>query len=202
MNPQFLQFLYCPKTHQSLSLEIESVDPLGMVITGKLSTNDGISYPIIRGIPRFVDTEYYASSFGFEWNRWPKVQFESENVGKPMAGHTSSMWKRITNATPENIKEKLIVEFGCGSGRFLDVIRQHGGIAIGIDLSQAVESARLNFANDPNVLIVQGDITNPPFRQGVFDGVYTIGALHHTPKPLEGLNAWVKTVKSDEWVAC
>lgn len=202
MHPKFLNVLCCPRTYQTLHLESELVDSLGMVITGKLLTNDGISYPIIRGIPRFVDAEYYASSFGFEWNRWPKVQFESENIGKPMAGHTSSMWKRITNATPEQVKEKLIVEFGCGSGRFLDVIRQQGGTAIGIDLSQAVEAARRNFANDPNVLIVQGDITNPPFRESAFDGGYTIGVLHHTPKPLEGLKALTKTIKSDGWAAC
>jgi len=77
MHPKFLNVLCCPKTYQPLHLESELVDSLGMVITGKLLTNDGISYPIIRGIPRFVDTEYYASSFC--------------NVSNPMAGHTTLM---------------------------------------------------------------------------------------------------------------
>ena len=31
-----------------------------------------------------------------EWSRWPRVQFESENVGRPMQGHTTRMWERIT----------------------------------------------------------------------------------------------------------
>jgi hypothetical protein len=65
-----------------------------------------------------------------------------------------------------------------------------------------VESARKNFADDPDVLIVQGDVYNPPFRSGSFDGGYTIGVLHHTPEPEKGLVALANTVKSGAWVSC
>jgi SAM-dependent methyltransferase len=84
----------------------------------------------------------------------------------------------------------------------LDVVRRKGGKAVGIDLSQAVEAARNNFADDPDVLIVQGDLTNPPFRKGVFDGGFTIGVLHHTPAPLRGLQTLAQTVKAGGWIAC
>ena len=40
----------------------------------------------------------------------------------------------------------------------------------GIDLSHAVDAARKNFGDDPDVLIVQGDLLRPPFREGAFDG--------------------------------
>ena len=69
-----------------------------MIITGVLSSEDGREYPIVRGIPRFVDQEQYSGSFGFEWSRWPRVQFEDENVGKPMEGHTSNMWRTVLAA--------------------------------------------------------------------------------------------------------
>jgi SAM-dependent methyltransferase len=95
-----------------------------------------------------------------------------------------------------------VVDFGCGPGRFLDVVRRKGGIAVGIDLSAAVDAARTNFGDDPNVLIVQGDLLRPPFREGVFDGGFTIGVLHHTPEPEEGLRALAHSVRPGGWVSC
>ncbi|MBN1314442.1 MAG: class I SAM-dependent methyltransferase, partial [Anaerolineales bacterium] len=157
---------------------------------------------IIDRIPRFVSQEHYSSSFGYEWNRWPRVQFEDENIGKPMAGHTTRMWRSITGITPEQVSGKTIVDFGCGPGRFLDVVRRAGGKAVGIDLSLSVQAARRNFANDPDVLIVQGDVLNPPFRSSVFDGGYTIGVLHHTPDPQKGVQTLVDSIMPRGWVAC
>src|SRR4051812_2983109 len=183
MHPKFLDLLCCPETGQPLALDAEVTRPNGMVWRGMLRTACGKSYPIVRGVPRFVSAEVYASSFGFEWSRWPRVQFESENVGRPMAGHTTKMWERITGIDTSRLAGKTIIDFGCGPGRFLDVVRRHDGRAVGIDLSNAVEAARQNFANDPDVLIVQGDLLRPPFAPGSFDGGFTIGVLHHTPDP-------------------
>ena len=66
------------------------------MMTGVLISTSGRRYPIVRGIPRFVGAEYYTSSFGYEWNRWPRVQFEVENVGRTMARHTTRMWEAAT----------------------------------------------------------------------------------------------------------
>lgn len=202
MHEKFLNVLCCPKTGEHLNLRATEIEENGFVKSGELVSASGTVYPIIRGIPRFVDSEYYASSFGFEWTRWPRVQFESENVDGPMEGHTTRMWEIITGSEGRKIENKRIVEFGCGPGRFLDVVRKKGGIALGIDVSMAVEAARKNFANDMDVLIVQGDINHPPFRSGTFDGGYTIGVLHHTPAPERGLAALANTVREGGWVAC
>jgi SAM-dependent methyltransferase len=129
------------------------------------------------------------------------VQFEDENIGRPFAGHTTRMWEAITAATEDEIRGQTIVEFGCGPGRFLDVVRRKGGCAVGIDMSLAVEAARRNFANDPNVLIVQGDILRPPFRPGVFAGGYSIGVLHHTPQPAAGLECLARTIAPHGWIS-
>jgi SAM-dependent methyltransferase len=202
MHPKFLDILCCPETGDALCLHAETIRPNGIVVSGALSTPAGRSYPIMRGVPRFVGAERYASSFGYEWGRWPRVQFESENAGRPMAGHTTRMWERITGVDDRQVDGKRIVEFGCGPGRFLDVVRRKGGTAVGIDLSGAVDAARKNFADDPDVLIVQGDLLNPPFRPGVFDGGFTIGVLHHTPDPAAGLAALARTLRPGGWAAC
>ncbi|MER3422194.1 MAG: hypothetical protein C4293_02130 [Nitrospiraceae bacterium] len=202
MHPKFLDFLCCPQTGEPLFLEPSKTKSNEMVLSGVLVSRSGLRYPVVRGIPRFVDEEQYASSFGYEWNRWPRLQFEAENTHRPMAGHTMRMWETITEADECHVQNKTIVEFGCGPGRFLDVVRRKGGKAIGLDLSLAVEAARRNFADDPDVLVVQGDLSNPPFRDGVFDGGFTIGVLHHTPAPLRGLQALARTVRVGGWVAC
>lgn len=202
MHEKFLEFLCCPKSGEVLDLRVTEIEENGFIKSGELASASGKVYPIIRGVPRFVDSEHYASSFGFEWTRWPRIQFEAENIGGPMEGHTTRMWEMITGSGQREIANHKIVEFGCGPGRFLDVVRNKGGIAIGIDISMAVEAARNNFASDTDVLIVQGDIYHPPFRPGAFDGGYTIGVLHHTPAPEKGLIALANTVRTGGWVAC
>ena len=202
MHPKFLHLLRCPETGQALALHSQRTDRHGQVITGMLTAPGGRTYPIVRGVPRFVSAEHYAASFGYEWTRWPRVQFESENQGRPMEGHTTRMWERITAATDDQIQGKTIVDFGCGPGRFLDVVRRKGGIAVGIDLSAAVDAARRNFADDPDVLIVQGDLFRPPLRAGSFDGGFSIGVLHHTPDPARGFSALAELIRPGGWVSC
>ena len=202
MHPRFLNLLCCPDTGESLALHALVTLGNGMVWAGNLRTKSGRSYPIVRGVPRLVRRQQYAASFGWEWGRWPRVQFESSNVGRPMAGHTTRMWERITGAGNEDVAGKTIVDFGCGPGRFLDVVRRKGGVAVGIDLSDAVDAARTNFADDPDVLIVQADLLRPPFREGAFDGGFSIGVLHHTPEPDRGVAALARLVRPGGWVSC
>ena len=201
MHPSLLDILRCPESGAPLRLENARTRPNGMVVSGDLVSDFGRRYPIIRGVPRFVEKENYAASFGYEWRRWPRVQFESENVGRPMAGHTTGMWEKCTASEDRDLKGRTLVEFGCGSGRFLDVIRRKGARAVGVEVTAAADPARANFPDDPDVLIVQADIFRPPFRPGAFDGGYCIGVLHHTPDPAAGVKCLAECVKPGGWVA-
>ena len=43
-----------------------------------LSSNSGVSYPIIKGIPRILrDFNNYSSAFGEQWIKWRKTQLDS-----------------------------------------------------------------------------------------------------------------------------
>jgi SAM-dependent methyltransferase len=206
MHPKFINLLCCPATGEPLTLEAQVTLENGTVLSGALKTESGTVYPIVRGVPRFVDRQHYAASFGWEWSRWPRVQFEADNVGRPMEGHTTKMWDRITGfgdaIGDADVRGRTIVDFGCGPGRFLDIVRRKGGLAVGIDLSDAVDAARANFADDPDVLVVQGDLLRPPFREGAFDGGFSIGVLHHTPEPDRGVSALARIVRPGGWVSC
>ena len=196
MHPKFLSLLCCPESRQDLQLNIEIQQENGMVISGTLNTPDGrYSYPIIDGCPRFVAVEGYAASFGREWEKFPQVQFEKTNQAGPMAGHTKKMFHTMTAWSEQELCGKIVVEFGCGAGRFIDVLRRQEALVVGLEISRAADVARKNFENDPDVLIVQGDVLQPPFRKNVMDYGYSIGVFHHTPVPEKGVSNLFSCVK-------
>jgi len=93
-------------------------------------------------------------------------------------------WEQEIGWDDLSLTNKTIIEYGCGSGRFLDIASSYNPeLAVGIDISDAVDAAYLNLGNRNNILIVQADIFNPPFRKNTFDFAYSIGVLHHTPEP-------------------
>jgi len=136
----------------------------------------GAAFPVIRGIPRFVESDAYVSSFSFEWNRHRKTQLDDAT-----SRESEDTFREKTGLTPEQVAGRLVLDVGCGMGRFADVVSRWGGSVIGIDLSLAVEAAHANLGNRENVRILQADLFRLPFQPGVFDIVYSIGVLHHTP---------------------
>jgi SAM-dependent methyltransferase len=202
VNPDFLPLLRCPSSGSRLHLEVHSRSQSGSVIEGELVSETGERWLIRDAVPRFIrGDDARVESFGLEWRRWGRTQFESENAGRPMAGHTTRMWELICDP-PNSLAGSTVVDFGCGSGRFIDVARSRGARVVGIELSSAADVARRNFKDDPDVLIVQGDVLHPPFAPGVFDGGFSIGVLHHTPDPASGLTGLAGTIREAGWLAC
>jgi SAM-dependent methyltransferase len=203
VHPSFLTELIDPRTKEPLALKAVQWDG-EFVLEGSLVSR-AHSYPIVRGVPRFAgyeeDTDNYTASFGVQWSRWSRVQFESENVGRPMEGHTLRMWERITGVADTDLHGAVFADFGCGPGRFVEIVRRKHGRVIGLDLSDCVEVAHQNFRGDTNVLICQADVLNPPFREESLDGAFSIGVLHHTPDAQHGFEKLVQCVRTGGWVA-
>jgi SAM-dependent methyltransferase len=205
MHRDFAKYLVDPHTKAPLTLEISREDArTGDVLEGRLvSETSRAQYPIVNGIPRFVDhrAPEYAASFGYQWTRWPSVQFESRNIGKPMEGYTRHMWEAITGMTDGRIRDRVILDIGCGPGRFIDIARLKGAKVIGIDYSLAVEAAATQFKDDPDVCICQADAMNLPIATGSVEGAFSIGVLHHTPQPSRGVDEAARVVVPGGWLA-
>jgi SAM-dependent methyltransferase len=74
-----------------------------------------------------------------------------------------------------------IVDLGCGSGVFTDLLRRRGFDAVGLDLSpRLLALARRNY---PEVEFFEGDVEQLPFPPASFDGVLLSGIVHHLPDP-------------------
>jgi SAM-dependent methyltransferase len=144
--------------------------------TGTRCPGCGTEVPVIRGIPRFVASDAYTASFSFEWNRHRKTQLDDAT-----SRESEETFRAKTGLSPEEVADRLVLDVGCGMGRFADVVSRWGGHVVGIDLSLAVEAAFANLGTRENVRILQADLFKIPFRPGTFDIVYSLGVLHHTP---------------------
>jgi len=148
-------------------------------------------YPVLDGIPRFVPPRNYADSFGFQWNLFDKTQME-DHWG---ANISQQRFERETG-WPADLKGDLILEAGCGMGRFTAHAAATGAEITCIDYSSAIDAANRNNARFPNVHFVQGDIYHLPFKLGLFDRLYCFGVLQHCPDPKRAFLSLVPFVRS------
>lgn len=70
-----------------------------------------------------------------------------------------------------------VLDAGCGSGRDLAWLTEHGVDAIGLDRSQGMLSVASRTA--PGAGLVQGDLRRLPFDSSTFGGVWHCAALLH-----------------------
>jgi len=168
------------------------------------------TFPIIRGVPRFgtpekLDSGKAATAENFGW-QWQHFVQSDELYADQFLG-----W--IAPVRPEFFQDKVVLEGGCGKGRHTQLAASWGARdVIGVDLSDAVETAFAATRKLENAHIVQADIYQLPFAR-VFDYAFSVGVLHHLPDPLSGfrslaakvknggsLSAWVYGAENNEWI--
>jgi SAM-dependent methyltransferase/uncharacterized protein YbaR (Trm112 family) len=171
-----VNLLCCPDCKGDLTLVDDTPAQPGVEAGGLVCASCVQTFPIVRGIPRFVSSDQYVGSFSYEWNRWNQVQLDIAN------GRTESedTFAEKTGFTPADLNGRLVLDVGCGAGRFLDVASRWGAHVVGIDLSFAVEASQKNVGQRPNVSVIQADVFRLPFREATFDAIFSIGVLHHS----------------------
>lgn len=147
------------------------------------------AYPFVNGIARFVDAQHYAASFGFQWHRYQKTQLDHGEVRE-----AERHFLMKTALKPEELKGKLVLDVGCGMGRFAEVATRWGARVVGIDLSAAAEVAAKNLA-ERDFVAFQADVFALPFALESFDVIYSVGVLHHTPDCEAAVKALEKYLK-------
>ena len=141
-----------------------------------ICTSCGRVFPIVRSIARFVPSEDYAHSFGYQWNYFDKTQLDSH-----MGNDLSRERFFATTQWPQKMDGQVILEAGCGMGRFTQIVLETGAEVVSFDLSNAVEANLRNNGDSGHVQIVQASIYEIPFRKESFDKVFCMGVLQHCP---------------------
>ena len=211
MKRKLLQYLACPSCAAEFHLTAEGEVSDGETIDGLLiSAGCAQQFPIDRGVPRFVNLDQVedeksatASSFGWQWQHFTQ---EDERYAEQMLG-----W--LQPVKPEFFKNKVILEGGCGKGRHTLLAARWGARdVVGVDLSDAVDSAFAATRGLDNVHIVQADLCQLPLKP-VFDYAFTIGVIHHMAEPKTGfrslaykiktrghLSAWIYGAENNLWI--
>lgn len=195
MKQRLLEYLLCPISGNKLNLEIFERDG-DEILEGSLLSPFGQKYPVRAGIPRFVSSEAYAATFGFEWNRHARIYFDDKD--KYRIHSTGSQLARKLDLSPEKVRGHLVLDAGCGTGANAVAMAEWGAREVFcVDLSSAVEAAFANTRHLGNVHIVQADLFQLPFTHQSFDIIYSIGVLHHTSHPEKAFLSLVPLLKKN-----
>lgn len=191
MKTDLLNILCCPFCEEQLSLA-DAVGSAEEIKDGSLRCQGCCAeFAINNYIPRFVPRENYSASFGFQWNQFRMTQLDSHS-GLPIS---RDRFLKSTGWTPEELRGSIVLDAGCGSGRFAEVALACGATVIAVDCSAAVDACWQNLASHNRFHVLQADIRHLPFRSSSFDYVYTLGVLQHTPDPHAAFAALPKYVR-------
>ena len=187
LRSELLKLLICPACQADAKLGIDCAEMDGdIIVFGTLTCSRcGAEYPIENRVPRFVSpNEDYCKNFGFQWQKWRMLQIDR------LSGHSISEQRFLADSrwSRDWFPGKLILDAGCGAGRFTDVAAGLGARVIAVDISSAIEACRETtavHAERPNggVYCIQASLFDLPLREGIFDGVYCMGVIQHTPDP-------------------
>lgn len=76
---------------------------------------------------------------------------------------------------------RLVLDLGCGAGHDAPGLAARGLRLVGLDIAPTLLATA---KRQPALagLLALGDLRSLPFRDRAFDGVWTVGTLHHVPK--------------------
>ena len=86
---------------------------------------------------------------------------------------------------PRDLAGKLVLDAGCGGGRYARLLLEHGAKVVGADLSSAVNKAQAlcGGPDQPNLAIIQANLNQLPLAEGVFDLVFFDRRPPPRPRP-------------------
>jgi SAM-dependent methyltransferase len=194
MKLSLLPLLACPVCGAGLKFAALDRDPRreGDVESGRLAcTRCRLEYPIRDGIPRLrppdevpADAAKTRESFGWEWLRYPG----SREIDKPT-------FLEETMIPSETFAGKLVLDAGCGMGRYSAVALGLGAEVVAVDMSDSLIRVAALAREQPKLHAVEADLLRPPFKKEVFDLAYSQGVLHHTSDTHAAFKAVAALVK-------
>ncbi len=243
MNPALLDLLACPDCRcDELIVSVaddEQEGPSAERVEQGIIVCRGCSmkYPIRAGIPRMLPSSLRQASSdgngeridgtlrtarGYDAQHLRELSNRPSNDVKPvgaaaniaLSAHYFHEFLMLGPNGLRSLKGRVVLDAGCGGGRFMAAAALGASNVVGLDLSEGgLLHAQALVGKRDHVHLVQGDISHPPFRSGAFDVIYSIGVLHHLANPAEGFHAlkqllapggrlwvWVYGLEGMSWV--
>ena len=151
----------------------------------------GREYPVVDGVPRLRPpnpvvraTAKTRDAFGWEWLRYPGS----------LPGDKETFLEE-TMLPPHEFAGKLVLDAGCGMGRYSAVALALGAEVVAVDMSESLRRVATMALTQPKLHPIEADLLHPPFKKGIFDIVYSQGVLHHTADTHAAFKAVAALVK-------
>jgi SAM-dependent methyltransferase len=163
-----------------------TLQPLRTVKTGNDEIASFVSLTAMNADAKTVD------SFGEEWNRF--ASFTDEQI--KTAGD-----QYFDIVTDEMLNENsLVLDIGCGTGRWSKFISSRVKFVEAIDPGDAVKAAVPFTKSCGNVRITQAGFGGIPFAKESFDFVFSLGVVHHLPDTQAAITEAASMVKPKGWL--
>lgn len=159
---KFIHLFSCPQC----SADVELADS---AIVCK--SNGEHVYPIVDNIPRF--TECSKDAYEHHWKEFSSS--DNSNKFKLIEAETFVNWLLDNNAINQNV-----LDIGCGDGFHIPFVPENI-LYVAVDRTPVVDQVKDRYKDRPNLLVVQADALNLPFRDGSFDSIFSYGCINYIP---------------------
>ena len=127
------------------------------------------------------------ASFGDEWGKFRR--FDEPELRVPGDQYFDVVEDGMV--TPDS----LVLDVGCGSGRWTKFLALRAGFIEAVDPSDAVLTAQRFLGDFDNVRLTQAGVDELPFADDSFDFVFSLGVLHHVPDTAQAMRRCVAKLK-------
>lgn len=140
----------------------------------------GSEYPFRSGVLRMLgqvneEEQKTRAAFEFEHRQFERAQY--------LRIHRRLIedWLRDVQLPPDYFSGRIVLDVGCGSGRWTYALAMLGAQVIAVDFTDAaVDITREVTKSFSNVEVIQANLFRLPFKPGQFDFIVSWGVLHHT----------------------
>jgi SAM-dependent methyltransferase len=133
--------------------------------------------------------ESTVDGFGDEWTRFDQSALPEVERQQIFDRYFSIFpWDKIGRAS-------VGMDVGCGTGRWAQLIAPRIGILHCVDPSKAIEVAKRNLDQTPNIAFHNVDVDSLPVEDHSLDFAYSLGVLHHIPDTGAAMKACTKKLK-------
>lgn len=130
-------------------------------------------------------------SFAAEWKE--HAASKQEKTWDMTAAERLEYFYDETMTDPSFIRNKTVLDAGCGNGQLTKAITDAGARVVGIDMQPHLPAS---LSND-QLQFVQASFDDPPFHEKSFDIIIANGSIHHTPDTRRSFRSLSKLVKEN-----
>lgn len=130
-----------------------------------------------------------------------KRYYETVGTNAESGQYKTEVDKYFESLIPENFNNRIVLDHGCGNGRYGELFYQRGAKkVVGVDLSSSMIQEAVRKKEEKKIQqleFVQGDINNLPIGEEKFDFVFSRFSLMYSPDIEEVINEISESLKEN-----